>query len=90
MLRLVVKTKTGKFVSAKTKPNNQREAYALIVCLLQKRLNDLTEYRIRITYGRPTPGESSYTGDLAVYTASVAKVNLLLNATVTEMDHLVT
>ncbi len=88
--RLVVKTKTGKFVSANSKPTNQRVAYARIVCRLKKRLNDLTEYRIRITYGRTTPGESSYTGDLAAYTASVATVKLLLNATVTEMAHLLT
>ncbi len=88
--RLVVKTKTGKFVSANTKPPHQRVAYARIVCRLKQRLHDHPEYRVRITYGRTTPGESSYSGDLAAYTASIATVKLLFNATLSEMAHLLT
>ena len=84
--RLVVKTKTGKFVNANTKPPNQRIAYARIVCRLKQRLHSPPEYRVRITYGRTTPGESTYSGDLAAYTASsLVTVKLLFNATIQKL-----
>jgi hypothetical protein len=82
--RLVTKTQTGRFVSARTKPLLQRVAYARIVCRLKHRISGLSEHRVRITYGRTTPGESIYSGDLAAYTASMSTVKLLLNAVVSE------
>ncbi len=51
-------------------------------------VDNAAEHRVRITYGKTTPRESSYTGDLAVYTASTTTVKLLLNATVSESANL--
>lgn len=91
--RLVDKTKTGSFVHYSVKPANQTVAYARIVCRLKLRLRVETEHRIRIvsiTYGRTTPGDAIYTGDLAAYTAFIPTVKLLLNATVSKRLSLLT
>jgi hypothetical protein len=86
--RLVVKTKTGTFVNASMLPKHRRVAYARIVCRFKKRLAAASEHRVRITYGRTTPGEATYTGDLAAYTASITTVKCLLNAAVSEQANL--
>lgn len=88
--RLVDKTKTGSFVHYSVKPVNQSVAYARIVCRLKLRLRAEAEHRVRITYGRTTPGDATYTGDLAAYTASIPTVKLLLNATVSKQLSLLT
>ncbi len=77
-------------LSLQQRPVNQRIAYARIVFRLKKRLHGPSEHRVRITYGRTTPGEPTYSGDLAAYTASIATVKLLFNATVSEQAHLMT